>query len=131
MTQIQEGVNVRLENLAEYVAGVNPRGVNKLAYKYGFIPASSHEGRKGMLFTGLMEEGEEFFKDIARIHPDRDLILNADGSPTEPNVIDLRMRKEDLPQTIGNSISKRGPSDIIAVIIIIIIAALAYHLYDN
>ncbi len=72
-------MNPRLQALARYMAETSPRDVNRLGYKYGFLPADSAEGREGMIYRGLMEEGESFLKDVAMFHPDREMILAANG----------------------------------------------------
>ncbi len=61
------------------MAEADPRSVNKLGYKYGFLPAESAEGRAGMIYRGIEEEGENFVRDMAMFHPDRELILAANG----------------------------------------------------
>lgn len=124
-------MNKYLENLASYVSENNPRGVNKIAYKHGFIAPLTQEGREGLIFRGVMEEGEIFLKDIADIHPDRDLILssryalNADGSTddgasVEPNIIDVR--KEKAVTIIKDN------SDVIKFIVIIVLAFVFYKI---
>jgi hypothetical protein len=119
-------MNPKLENLVEYISVSNPRGVNKLAYEYGFIPPVSTEGRKGFLFTGLMEEGEDFFKGIAKIHPDRDLIMNADGlNPNEPNIIDLR--NPSVTETVKVI---KDNSSLINIAILAILVLIAYKVWS-
>ncbi len=72
-------MNPRLEALVKYMAEADPRSVNKLGYKYGYLPAESAEGREGMIIRGIIEEGDPFLKDMAMFHPDRELILSANG----------------------------------------------------
>lgn len=120
-------MNKYLQNLASYISENNPRGVNQVAYKYGYIAPVSQEGREGMIFRGIMEEGENFLKDLARVHPDRELVLNADGSPstsdatTEPNVINL-----SNPPLVRASVS--ASSETIKIAIILVLAFILYKI---
>ncbi len=70
-------ISDKLEKLIRYMAESDPRAVNRLASKYGYFPASTEEGREGLLIHGIQEEGEDFLKDMAMFHPDKDMILSA------------------------------------------------------
>lgn len=115
-------MNPNLQALVGYVAVMNPKGVNQVAYKYGYLPPVSEEGRQGFLYRGIMEEGDDFFRDIARIHPDRELILNADGSEPAVNngsaVVDL---KSEAP-------SKTDNKQLIRIIVLVVIAYILYKI---
>jgi hypothetical protein len=127
-------MNKYLENLISYVAENNPRGVNKLAYKYGFMPPVSREGREGFLFTGISEEGDGFLKSIARYHPDKELILSAhyadgsDGAGTEPNIINL---KDDTTTVVSSSPEKKPDTDTIKIALMLFVAFILYKILYN
>lgn len=122
-------MNKYLQNLASYISENNPRGVNQVAYKYGYIPPVTQEGREGLIFRGIMEEGENFLRDLAGVHPDRDLVLNADGSQEpsmtdatkEPNIIDLKSAPVQVIEKIDNS-------EMIRIAVLLIIAFTLYKI---
>lgn len=118
-------MNPNLQALVGYVAVMNPKGVNQVAYKYGYLPPVSEEGRQGFLYRGIMEEGDDFFKDIARIHPDRELILNADGS--EPINNGSTVIESSQEKTIIKSDNKQ----LIRIIIFIVIAYIVYKIFEK
>lgn len=69
----------KLEKLVKYIAENNPRGVIMLANKHGFKHPNTDEGREGLLFKFVTEEGNaEGLRGLAQIHPDRELILSAE-----------------------------------------------------
>jgi hypothetical protein len=56
-----------------YIAQVNPNGVHKLAYKYGYpMPKNSYESRMGFLQRFIEKEGsnDEAIDDLLQSHPD-------------------------------------------------------------
>jgi hypothetical protein len=119
-------MNPRLEKLLNYMAAVDPNMVNKLAYKYGYIPPQSEESRRGFLYKALGENGNKFLKSIAKYHPDRELILNADGANIEPNVIDLREPKSDpIPAPLN------AKSETLRIIVIAIVILVIYHILSK
>lgn len=123
-------MNQNLENLVRYVSQ-NERGVNRLAYLYGYLPPVSVQGREGFLYQGLQDEGENFIRDIARIHPDRELILNADGSVDdgawrEPNVI--RLPSSQTQQEIIPSSNVADKAFILRVAFILVLFVIIYNI---
>lgn len=120
-------MNKYLQNLASYISENNPRGVNQIAYKYGYIPPVTQEGREGLIFRGIIEEGDNFLRDLARVHPDKDLVLNADGSEMpvsidatkEPNIINLSTPAPIKAITTSGSDNAK----------IVILLAIAFFLY--
>jgi hypothetical protein len=63
------GVRIR------YIAMLNPKGVNQLAYKFGWqVPSDDVDSRVGFLNRLLVEEGEgnfdNIFSELMKIHPD-------------------------------------------------------------
>jgi hypothetical protein len=113
-------MNRRLENLITYMSHADPLAVNRLAYKYGFIAPVSAEGRQGLLIRGIQEGGDEFIRDMAKMHPDRELIMNADGSETP---ISIQSTSAPSSNTPGNS-----NSDLIRVIILLVVAYILYKM---
>ncbi len=69
-------MTTQLEKLIRYIAE-DEKASNRLASKYGYFPASSEEGRIGMLIRGMQEEGDDFLRDMGIVHPDKDIILAA------------------------------------------------------
>lgn len=60
-----------------YVALLNPRGVNKLAYENGYQPPSDDvEQRVLFLNEFLGNEGDQGLTDFISIHPDKDFIMD-------------------------------------------------------
>lgn len=129
-------MNSKLESLISYMAQVDPRAVNQLAYKWGYLPPETVEERQVMMFTGLEEEGDEFLKDMARFHPDRQLVLNADGFGIQnepranPNTIRLNADGDPAPVvapaiTKSNQIDK---SDMYRIIAFLIVAFVLYKI---
>lgn len=125
-------INPRLEKLAIYYAQIAPRAVNKLAYKFGYHAPKDEESRLGFLYTGLQEEGDAFLRSMAKYHPDRELILNADGANQEPNVIDLTTpiaTQAAAPVTSAPQSPDKG--DILRLAIIIVAAFIIYGAFSK
>jgi hypothetical protein len=123
-------INPRLEKLAIYYAQIAPRAVNKLAYKFGYHAPKDEESRLGFLYTGLQEEGDAFLRSMAKYHPDRELIMNADGANEEPNVIDLSKDTKAAPSAF---VAQNSPdkSDILRLVIIIVMAFVLYGVFSK
>ncbi len=129
-------MNPRLEALAKYMAEVDPRSVNKLGYKYGYLPAESAEGREGMIYRGIMEEGESFIKDMAMFHPDKELILAANGEQNYiGEVADNSKQVTDQQAAQGkakfNFIGEQATADpkfMVTLVVFLVIAFLVYQI---
>jgi hypothetical protein len=122
-------INPRLESLIVYMSQVAPRNINKLAYQYGYVVPVTEEGRQGFLYRGVSEEGDSFLRDMARMHPDRDLILNADGpsgEAVEPNVINLK--SNPVPENISLPVLKESKTDTLRIAIILVVAFIMYKI---
>ena len=74
-----EQVGTMLLTIAKY----NPYGVNLLADKYGYPRPSNDEMRVGFLLSLIEDKGNEALADIAMIHPEKDLIIEAYKSKNE------------------------------------------------
>ncbi len=122
-------MNQRIQNLVTYIAQVDPRAVNKLAYEYGFVVPTTQEGRMGLMFTGLVEEGDTFLRSMAKHHPDRELILNADGANVEPNVIDLSAAKPASTLTTEKPLDVKN--DTLRLVVIVIIVFVIYSIFQK
>jgi len=63
--------------LYQYVAGENPQAAKAVILKYGYkVPQLRNARELGSLLQSLVGvEGEEAFRDIMEIHPDKDLIM--------------------------------------------------------
>jgi hypothetical protein len=60
-----------------YIAILNPNGVNKLAYQYGYhVPQDKVGSRIGFLNRFIADEGEDAMTELLSIHPDKELILD-------------------------------------------------------
>jgi hypothetical protein len=87
-------VSPRLQYLVEYFAKAEPQTINKLAFKHGYFPPQSLEGRAGFLYEFLMMHGDEGLKELMRFHPDKDAMLSADGSNN------IELKDTIMPTTI-------------------------------
>ena len=72
------GVRIR------YIAKLNPKGVNQLAYQFGYPALKDHvDARVSFLNKFLKEEGaddfDKAFIELIKIHPDRKLISDSQG----------------------------------------------------
>ncbi len=136
-------MNPRLQALAKYMAETSPRDVNRLGYKYGFLPADSAEGREGMIYRGIIEEGESFLKDVAMFHPDREMILAANGEQNYvgtqgyPPMNDKRyswradgveLGTTEGPQELTTVKKEDDPKFMLRIVAFIIVAFLLYQL---
>ncbi len=70
------GVRIR------YIAKLNPKGVNQLAYQFGYPALKDHvDARVSFLNKFLKEEGSDDFDkaffELIKIHPDRKLIADS------------------------------------------------------
>lgn len=135
----------KLEALATYISYVDPRAVNRLAYKWGYPAPGNAQERMKFLFSGIEEEGDSFLKDMALNHPDRELIMNADGNllhirndnpNREPNVIRLNADGEQaVASPIGNQTnqmikdSSMTKSDIYRLIVILLSLFILYKIF--
>ncbi len=134
-------INPRLEKLIKYMAETDPRAVNRLGYKYGFVPAQTDEGREGMLLRGVMEEGDEFVRDMAKMHPDAELIQAAfDGSDAGyPNArqvgdgytIKLNAMDGSIDNSSGNTVIKAGVAhtDLCRMFLLIVLAVIIAKMF--
>jgi hypothetical protein len=124
-------MNQSLIDMASYIAKVSPKGVNKVAYKYGYPLPLTEEGRLGFIIKGFSEEGDEFLRDLALVHPDRDLIISAseisdaDGSNTQLDIINVSDLKGEFtkPQIIV-----KENSDTIKLVILLVVAFVIYKI---
>lgn len=121
------------EALLLMIAQYNPQGINLLADKFGYDRPTSFDTRVGFLVAFLEDKGdEEGLKYVADIHPDKDLIIEAqkelhpvtvesraDGSPvaTASPVITL----SQMSPSPGYDLSNRQ-----RLVILMIITALVY-----
>lgn len=131
-------INPRLEALAKYMAEADPRSVNKLGYKWGYLPAESAEGREGMIYRGIIDEGEAFLKDVAMFHPDREMILAANGEQNyvgETGIVPKQYTYQEMAQGLDKpnfvgEVKQMGadPKFMLTLVMFLVIAFLTYQL---
>jgi hypothetical protein len=65
----------KLYQLAEYISRTNPEGVVNIALSNGYKAPKTQQAMTGFILKFLSDKGEEGYRKIIEIHPDRDLIL--------------------------------------------------------
>jgi len=63
-------------SLQELIALNNTQGAKNIIKKYGLKPAKNYDELVKKLFYLTKQEGEEALKELANLHPHKDLILN-------------------------------------------------------
>jgi len=96
--------------LLHYIAYVNKRGVNKLAYQNGYhVPADSQEDRFSFLNKFCKENPDVFFYEIAEIHPDKDMIQELiHHKVTSRGVSEEEDEFDNFVESIASSVGELG-----------------------
>lgn len=111
------------------VATFSPNKVNLLASKYGYVwPEQNDESRLGFLMALWEDQGEKALMDIALIHPDKELILEA-SKEAEPLTISISQNADGVESKIDTLIktlsTKKETSDARPIILVMIVCVLA------
>jgi hypothetical protein len=82
-------------NLYNYIANSNPDAANRICEKYGYYQVSSTDELAYVLNNIVATEGEEPFKEIMEIHPDKEVILEFFEKKNEEKPIEMDKKQKD------------------------------------
>jgi hypothetical protein len=82
-------------NVYLYIAQTSPDSANAICKKYGYSQVQSISELAYCLKRVVAEKGEEAFKEIMEIHPEKDVILELFEKKTEIEPVMERERKRD------------------------------------
>ena len=74
-------------NVYHYIAENNPDAANEVCKKYGFYQINSIDELADCLQHIVAQDGEESFKDVMELHPDKDVILELFDKKKEETLI--------------------------------------------
>jgi hypothetical protein len=69
-------------NIYEYIARSNPQGVRMVIQQFGYRITDNRKMGDNLRML-VAQEGEPALREIAKLHPDRDLILEVFNEPKE------------------------------------------------
>jgi hypothetical protein len=82
-------------NLYNYIANSNPDAANRICEKYGYYQVSNTDELAYVLNNIVATEGEEPFKEIMEIHPDKEVILEFFEKKNEEKPIEMDKKQKD------------------------------------
>ena len=81
-------------NIYEYIARSNPRGARMVIQEFGYRITDNKKMGDNLRML-VAQEGEPALREIAKLHPDRDLILEVFNEPKEEKPCTCKDKKKE------------------------------------
>ena len=90
-------------NVYTYIVECNPNEAYEICKKYGFFNIQSTEEMAKCLETIIANEGEDAFKEMMELHPDKEVIVEL-----------FSQKKNDEPQPVAAPVLVEAPKQVSA-----------------
>lgn len=82
-------------NIYEYIARSNPQGARMVIQQFGYRITDNRKMGDNLRML-VAQEGEPALREIAKLHPDRDLILEVFNEPKEEKSCSCKNKSENF-----------------------------------